>query len=55
MVCCLAGYAGSDWILFASTAFQGTPSTLLDAAEHVALKNGAAARAQILDWQNING
>ena len=49
-VCRLAGYPISDWTMFASTLLEGTPQTLFDAAEQVAMKHSDAAHAQFLEW-----
>lgn len=41
--------------MYASTLLNGTPQTLLDAAEHVALKHSDAAHAQFLGLSSFKG
>ena len=39
--------------MFASTLLEGTPQTLFDAAEQVAMKHSDTAQAQFLDWSKF--
>lgn len=39
--------------MFVSTLLEGTPQTLFDAAEQVAMKHSDAAHAQFLEWSHF--